>query len=318
MSMVKILITEPEYFNEKAISILKSVGEVEAKHINRNELLQKISEVDVLVTRVETNIDKELLGSAKKLQVVATATTGVDHIDVEEAKRCNIEVINAPGANATATAEHAFALMLSLLRKIPFAFNSIQNGIWNRSMFFGHECDGKTLGVIGFGRIGMKFSRYARALGMNIIAFDPFIDQKIIENEGATPVGLEKLISDSDVITLHTFLSKETQNMFDTDKFQKMKRNAILINASRGQIINDQALINALNDKLIAGAALDVFSNEPLKQDNPLVVYAKNHDNLLLTPHIAGSTLESIDAAAVMVANKVVEYLQKSSSQGGK
>lgn len=306
---MKILVTEPEFFDEESLNILKKVGEVEARRMNKQEILEKISDANVLIVRVETKVDKEIIDAGKKLKIIATPTTGIDHIDTEEAERRGIEIISAPGSNADATAELTFALLLSLLRKIPFAFNTTSNGVWDRNNFFGNELKGKTIGIIGCGRIGSRVGKYSKAFGMNVVVYDPLVEPKILNEIGATSVSFEKLISESDIITLHTFLSEETKNMIDKEEFEKMKNCVLIVNTARGKLINEEALIQALNSKKIGGAALDVFADEPLTSENPLTIYARTHNNLILTPHLAGSTQEAVKNAAVFVAEQIYTKL---------
>lgn len=304
---MKILVTEPDYFDNEAVEILKEVGSVECRRITREELLKLIEDIDILVIRVETNVDKKLLERAKKLKIIASATTGTNHID-ESAKEMGIKIINLEGANTIATAEHTFALILSLARKIPWAFESVKSNEWKRSDFFGRELNGKTLGLVGFGRIGRNVGKYAKSFGMKIVAFDPYLDEKTIEENGAEAVFLEKLLRESDIISLHLPLTRETENMINFNQFKIMKREAILINASRGQIVNIDALIEALEKKQIAGAALDVLPEEPPKPEDKIIKYIKNNKNLIVTPHLGGSTQEAVHNAGIFVAKKIKEY----------
>lgn len=309
--MYKILITEPEYFPEDVVVMLKQIGNVVARRIKREELLNEIKDADVLIVRVETLVDKPVLENATKLKIIASPTTGTDHIDLEYAKLKGIEVINAPGLNAIATAEHTFGLILSLIRKIPNAYDEIKKFAYRRSEFLGIELNGKIMGVIGFGRTGSQVAKYARAFGMKILTYDPFLNQKIVDEIGAEPVSLDELLRKSDIITLHAFGSPENENMISHEEFSKMKKTAFLINVARGSLIDEDALIGALKNKMLKGAAIDVLREEPPSKNNALIAYAQKNSNLIITPHLGGSTEESIRNAALYVTNKIKESIKK-------
>jgi D-3-phosphoglycerate dehydrogenase len=306
---MKILVVSPEYFPEEILSKLKDVGTVDSKKLSREELLNQIENYDAVLTRVDVKFDKEVLERAKNLKVIGSGTTAVDHVDVEYAKSRGIEIISLSGAHTVSTAEHTFALILALARKIPWAFESLKKGEWDRGRFFGIELEGKTLGTIGFGKIGSKVAKYAKSLGMKVLTYDPYINKDLANEIGVEMTTLDDLLQNSDVITIHAFLSDETRNMINSGTISKMKPTVLLINAARGEIIDTDALIDALNNKKIAGAALDVFEKEPLPPDSKLIEYAKNNDNLIITPHIAASTNEAVHRAAEEVVTKVREYL---------
>ncbi|HLD56947.1 MAG TPA: hydroxyacid dehydrogenase [archaeon] len=304
--MVSILVTEPEYFDRETIDVLKSVGTVTARRLAKEELVKEIENVDILVCRIETQVDKAVLDAAKKLKIIGSATTGLNHIDLEYAKQKGVQIINLSGTHTTSTAEYTFSLILALSKRIPWAFENLSNGIWERHKFFGHTLHGKTLGVIGYGKIGRQVASYAKALGMNIIAFDPYVKSADIRL-----VSLEDLLKESDVITIHAMLTKETENLIGEQQFKLMKESAIIVNAARGQIVNSEALINALKEKLILGAAQDVFVQEPLSPTDSLIKFAKENSNLLITPHIAATTYEAAHEAGLEIATKVKEELSK-------
>lgn len=305
----KILIAAPAYFDDAAIAIFQQLGEVTLREMNREELLEYIAEYEILAIRVNTQIDQELLDAAKKLKVIATGTTGINHIDVEYAKKKGIEVISLQGANTTATAEHALALLLSLVRNIPAAHTSLKSGVWNRAAFIGTELQGKKLGIIGFGRIGRDIGVLAQAFGMQILAYDPYLKEEVFTQAKVTRINhLEDIFSQADVLTLHLLLTEETRNLVNTEKLTLMKPHSFLINCSRGEIVSESDLLNALKKKQIAGAALDVFVSEPLSEESALISYAQQHHNLIITPHIAGSTREAIHEAGLFVAQKTQEF----------
>lgn len=314
----RILVAEPEPYAH-ALLELRKIGRVEARRANRRELLAKIKDFDALLVGVEVGVDKQLLDAAKKLKVVATATTGLNHVDVECAKRKGVKVISLQGAeflkNVNATAEHTLALLLALVRKIPWAFDSVKCRQWTRKRFFGRELNGKTLGVIGFGRLGSKLAGYAHALGMRVLAFDPYVPARKMARRGARKVGLRELLRESDFVSVHVTLTPATIGLVGAREFAAMKPTAFFVNTSRGAVVDEKALLQALRKKKIAGAALDVLASEgkgnrnPL-EGNPLVEYARSHDNLLITPHLGGATLESMALTTSFIAGEVKKALR--------
>jgi D-3-phosphoglycerate dehydrogenase / 2-oxoglutarate reductase len=309
LTSMKTLITAPAYFPEEVVSVFRSFSDVTVKQMDHQELLEAVADYEILAIRVDTVIDKTLLDKAANLKVIATATTGLNHIDVDYAKEKGVEVISLQGANTAPTAEHVMGLLLALVRKIPAAFSSIVSGKWDREKFIGTGLEGKKLGIVGFGRIGQHVGKFARAFGMELLAFDPYLpDEKFGENN-ATKMELDDLMKEADVVTLHMFLSDETKGTFNLAKLQLMKKSAFLINCSRGAVLVEEDIVTALKEGVIAGAALDVYCAEPLEQGNVLVAYAKEHSNLILTPHIAGSTKESALEAGMYVAEKTKEFL---------
>ena len=305
----KILITAPAYFDEIAIDLFQQLGEVTIRELSREELLQRITEYEVLAIRVDTTVDKELIDTARNLKVIATGTTGVNHIDVDYAKKKGIEVISLQGANTIATAEHTFALLLSLVRNIPAAHSSLLSGKWGRAAFIGTELYGKTLGIVGFGRIGRDIAQLAQHFGIRIFAYDPYVPEAVFAKCKVTRItSLDEIFSQADIITIHVLLTEETKGLISKRTLALMKHNAVLINCSRGEIISEPDLLKALEQKQIAGAALDVFVTEPLPVTDPLIQYAQKNHNLILTPHIAGSTKEAIHEAGLFVARKTQEF----------
>jgi D-3-phosphoglycerate dehydrogenase len=308
---MKTLITAPEYYDNDAVALFKTLGEVTARKCTEKELLKIIPEYDILAIRVETKVTKAVIDAGKKLKIIATATTGTDHVDINYAKQKSIEVISLQGANTIATAEHALGMLLAVIRKIHAAHQSLISGKWNRAEFMGTQLHGKKLGIIGFGRIGKEIAVRAQAFGMKILAYDPYLTDDVFTQNHAKKMQINELLQEADVVTLHVFLTDETRGFINKRAFEIMKKNAILINCSRGEVINDNDLIEALEKKEIAGACLDVFAEEPLPEQNILVQYAKMHDNLLLTPHIAGSTYEAMHEAGIFVAQKTKEILKQ-------
>ncbi len=308
---MKTLVLTPEYFSIDILDTLKDLTEIESVKMSREQLMDVISNYDVILTRIGIKFDRELLEKAANLRIIATATTGTDHIDLDYAKEKNIEVISAPGINATAAAEYTMSMILSLARKIPWGFESIKSSQWERSKFMGNELNGKTIGIIGFGRIGSQVGRYAKSFGMKILTYDPYINKILAEELGAKIVSMDELLSNSDVVTIHAFATPENENMISADQFSKMKRSAFLINVARGSLVDEDALVGALENKRINGAAIDVMKEEPPSENNKLLLYAKSNENLIITPHLGGSTKEAVDNAAVHVVEKVKEILSR-------
>ena len=308
---MKIVITSPEYFDSGIQEKLKSLGSVVSRKMSREDLLKEVVDADILMIRVDTKVDSELLDKAKQLKVIASGTTGLNHIDVDYATKKGIKIFNPSGINTIATAEHTIALILSLIRKIPWAFDSLKNAEWNRAKFFGRELNGKTLGLIGMGRIGSHVAKIAKSFGMSVVVFDPYINMGVAKSLDVQIVDLDYLLSHSDVISIHAALTPETENLLTLERFKKMKKGSILINAARGKILNSNDLLTALKENIISGAAIDAVSDildEPIQKNHPLLVFARENSNLLLTPHIGGSTEESVSNAGNILANQILEY----------
>ncbi|MBI2584244.1 MAG: 3-phosphoglycerate dehydrogenase [Candidatus Aenigmarchaeota archaeon] len=299
---MQILVAEPEYFSA-VLPRLMGLGEVVHYNIDKS-----IGTAEILVIRSRTKIDKSLLDKATNLKVIATATTGLDHIDVEECGKRGIKILDAAGANAEAVAEFTAGLMISLARKMHYAHTSASKGEWKREDFVQNGLGGKALGLIGFGRIGRLVCKIAKAFGMNVLAYDPYVEEKLISDNGAMPLSLEQLLGRGDFVSVHCNLGEDTRNLIDERRIRMMKPSAFLINTSRGGIIDEYALLKALKEKRIAGAALDVFEEEPLRNQE-LIKYARENANLVITPHIAGLTKEAVDNAAEIICKKLEDEL---------
>ena len=249
---MKILISEPDGYSKAALDIYRSIGEVSAdRKLNRKELLEAVADVDILVIRLGHKIDREILGAAKNLKIIACPTTGLDHIDLEAAKEKGVKIVSLKGEteflnNVTATAELSWGLLLSLIRKIPAAFGSVKAGWWDRDSFKGIELRDKTLGIIGCGRLGKMMVRYGNAFFMNVLAHDPYINQEEIEKNGAEPVTPGGLLKNSDFVSVHVPLNGDTEKFFGAKEFSQMKDGAYLINTSRGAVVDEAALLLAL------------------------------------------------------------------------
>jgi D-3-phosphoglycerate dehydrogenase len=268
-------------------------------------LAQELNEADALVVRSATRVTDELLSHAPKLRVIGRAGVGVDNIDLEAATRRGVLVMNTPGGNAPSVAEHALALMLSMARSIPQLNASMHAGKWEKSGTAGAELRAKTLGLVGLGRVGAEVARRARALEMRVLAYDPYVSAERAAEWGAELVPLPDLLAQSDYISLHTALSPATERMINTETLKQMKPGARLVNAARGELVDEAALADALRSKHLAGAALDVFAVEP-PVDSPLLQMS----NVIATPHVGGSTAEAQEEVGVQIAQQVREYLQ--------
>lgn len=323
--MIRILNVEPKNYSPQAKQVLASLGELTEKEVSRKELIGMIGDYNVLMVRLAHQIDREILAQAPNLKIVVSPTTGLDHIDLVCARERGIRILSLKGEteflnNITATAEHTWALLLSLVRRLPHAFQDILQGNWGRDRYRGVELKGKNMGIIGYGRLGRMVADYARAFRMKIYAHDA--EAGNLSGNNLQAASMEELLKVSDVITLHVPLSEETKNLVDRKQFSLMKPNAVLINTSRGGVVNEEALLDALLNRRIAGAALDVLAGEeefrkkssPWPAGDPLAEYAKNHDNLILTPHLGGATHDSIEATELFMVHQLKNYIQSSQS----
>ncbi|WP_031461282.1 phosphoglycerate dehydrogenase [Chloroflexus sp. MS-G] len=299
--MNRILVTEK--IAAEGLDVLRQAGTVDVRlDLDKPTLLSVIGEYDALVVRSATKVTAEVIAAGERLRVIGRAGTGVDNIDVEAATRRGIIVVNAPASNNVAVAELTIGLLLCLARRIPQAHASVQSGRWARNEFVGWEVRGKTLGLVGLGRIGSEVARRARAMEMEVLAYDPVVSFDRAEQLGVALVTLDELVQRSDVISLHVPLIESTRNMFDHHRIMQMKRGAYLINASRGGIVDEAALVEALNSGHLAGAALDVYAQEPPPADSPLL----GHPKVITVPHIGASTAEAQLSAGTEMAEGVV------------
>jgi D-3-phosphoglycerate dehydrogenase len=308
---IKILITDA--VDAQCIDILTSEGlEVEYRPgMDREDIIKAIVSADALIVRSQTKVDTTLLQAGVRLKIVGRAGAGVDNIDVETATRRGIIVMNTPGGNTIATAEHTISLMLSLARNIPQADQSMKEGKWERALFIGTELHGKILGIIGLGKVGTEVAKRCLAFGMRILAYDPAQLKEYILRLGAEPVTFQELLLASDFISVHAPLIDETRGLLSRDSFLKCKTGVRIINCARGGIVNEQDLLDAIESGKVAGAALDVFEHEPPK-NSPLI----RHPRVVLTPHLGASTEEAQEKVAIQIANQVVEALRGDSVTG--
>src|SRR5712691_4705697 len=270
--------------------------------LTESELVALIPEFSAIIVRSETKVNSTILNAGTRLRVVGRAGVGVDNVDIEAATRRGIVVLNAPGGNTVSTAEHAFSLLLSVARRIPQADASVRQKNWDRKNFEGVELYNKTLGIIGMGRIGSELSRRAIAFGMRVLAYDPYLSATRARSLQVELVEeLDDLLVSADFISLHTPLTNETRHMLDATHLQKTKRGVRIINCARGGLIDETALAKGLQDRHVAGAALDVFEKEPLPDDSPL----RSAPNLILTPHLGASTAEAQESVGIEIAQSV-------------
>jgi D-3-phosphoglycerate dehydrogenase len=305
---MKIVVCDP--VSPKGIALLQQRPEFQVvvlpKRLTEAELLPVVADATALVVRSETKVTRKVIEAAKELRVVGRAGVGVDNVDIESATRHGVVVMNTPGGNTVTTAELSFAMMLALARKVPQAHVSMAAGKWDRKLFQGAELLGKTLGVLGMGRIGSEVAKRALAFGMRVIAYDPYLTEdraKAIGAEFADSV--DDLYRAADFITVHMPVTPETKHMLNAAAFAKMKPGVCLVNCARGEIIVENDLIAALESGKVAGAALDVYSVEPLPADHPF----RKQPNLILTPHLGASTQEAQEKCGIEVAEVIAGYL---------
>jgi len=290
--------------------ILRDAGlEVDIKTgLPPEELKAIISEYDGLVIRSATKVRKDIIEAATNLKVVGRAGIGLDNVDIPSASQKGIVVMNAPDGNATTAAEHSIAMMMSLARNIPQATSSMKSGKWEKKSFMGREVTGKTLGIVGIGRIGSIVASRAQGLKMKVIAYDPHMPAELVEKMGVELVALEDLAARADFVTVHTPLTKETHHILSTDFFAGMKKDAMFIDCARGGVVDEEALFKALTEGQIAGAALDVFEKEPTTLEGTPLLGLKN---FICTPHLGASTSEAQENVASAIAEQVADYLLK-------
>ncbi|MBW4648714.1 MAG: phosphoglycerate dehydrogenase [Kastovskya adunca ATA6-11-RM4] len=302
--MSKVLVSDP--IDQAGIDILSQVAQVDVKtNLSPAELAEIISDYDALMIRSGTRVTQEIIEAGTQLKIIGRAGVGVDNVDVPAATRRGIVVVNSPEGNTIAAAEHALAMMLSLSRHIPEANQSVKNALWNRKEFVGAEVYKKTLGVVGLGKIGSHVATVARAMGMKLLAYDPFISIERADQLGCRLVDMDLLLQESDYITLHIPKTPETAHLINAESLAKMKPTARIINCARGGIIDENALGEALQAGTIAGAALDVFEQEPLGESS-LRSLGKE---IILTPHLGASTAEAQVNVAIDVAEQIRDVL---------
>jgi D-3-phosphoglycerate dehydrogenase len=309
---IKVLVADE--VSDTGLQPLRDAGFVVARRtkLEPAELRDALADCAGLVVRSETKVTADLLDSATSLRVVGRAGVGVDNIDVPAATERGIVVMNAPDGNTITTAEHTIALLIALARRIPQANISLKSGHWDRKSFIGVELQGKTLGVIGLGRIGRTVAARARAFGMKIVAFDPFIAPEQARDLEIELAPLNELFASADFITIHTPLTAETRGLIGRDAFARMKQGVRIINCARGGLVDEGALYDAITSGNVAGAALDVFAEEPPSPNHPLLAL----DQVIATPHLGASTTEAQEGVAYTVAEQMRDYLLSGALRG--
>ena len=303
--MFKVLVSDK--VDESGLKLLEEEGFYVERNfdITHDELLEKINDFDAIIVRSRTKVTKEVIENGKKLKVIGRAGVGLDNIDVEEAKKRGIKVVNSPEGPTRAVAELVIALAFNLFRGINKGDSALKEGKWIKKQLVGRELEGKTLGIIGLGRIGRKVAKIACALGLNVLGTDIIK----IQCEYAKFVSLEEVLRNADIISIHVPLTDETRGLIGEKEFEQMKDGVVIINTSRGSIIDEKALYNALQSGKVAGAGLDVFSEEPPQSD--FLLNLINHPNVIATPHIGANTKEALQKNSQIIARKIIETLKE-------
>ena len=312
MSTFKVLLLDG--IDPAGIEVIKRSEEIEPivhDKISRETLLNIVGDVDGIIVRSSTSVDRELMKNAPRLKVVGRAGVGVDNVDIDAATEHGVLVMNSPGGSTTTTAEHTVAMLFALARNIPQAYKSLKTHQWEKNKFKGVELAGKMLGVIGLGRIGSEVARKCQAMGMSVVAFDPYINPDAHLTSGLELVDLDTIYNEADFITVHVPLSDTTRNLINKETIARMKDGVRLVNCARGGIINENDLYDALKSGKVAGAAFDVFDVEP-NTESPLLAL----DNFIATPHLGASTVEAQRKVSEDICRQVSDYLLKNSVDG--
>ncbi len=315
MSRPRILNAEPDRYSARARAALEAVGDVTEEALDREGLLKAIPAYDALIVRLGHRVDTALLDVAPRLKVIATATTGLDHIDLKTCKERGVEVLSLRGENeflrgVVATAEHTWALLLALIRRIPAASAAVARGEWDRDAFRGRELEGKRLGILGLGRIGERVARYGQAFGMEVRGYDRY--RETWPEDLIRMPTLDTLLETSDVLTLHVPSNEDTKGMIGRRQLSRLPAGAIVVNTSRGAVLEGDALLDFIRSGRLAGAAVDVIEGETGPggvATDPLVVAARELEQVLVTPHIGGATSESMEKTEVFMARKLAGFL---------
>ena len=302
---MKVIVSDP--ISDDGLKILRNnnIEVIDANQHNIDENFEHIKTADGWIIRSGTTLDSKIIEEAVNLSVIGRAGVGVDNIDISAATRRGIVVMNTPDANTISAAEHTMALILALSRNVSSGHYGLSQGEWNRHLLVGSELHGKTIGIVGLGKIGREVMKRSKAFNMQILGYDPFIPDDFFREDELEICDLEYLIKNSDYITLHIPLTNDTKNLFDYDILVKMKKEARIINVARGGIINEADLSKVLKEKKISGAALDVFVSEPLDKNSPLLF----SPNIILTPHLGASTREAKEGVSISICNQVKNFL---------
>jgi len=294
---------------------LKKLGlEVHERVLTKEQLIQEIPDYQMLVVRSGTQVTADVIAAAKNLKLIGRAGTGVDNIDVPAATKHNVLVMNTPGSNTISAAEHTCSLILSLSRYLPQGYSSLKEGRWDRKLFMGHEVMGKTLAIIGLGRIGREVAIRMKSFGMRCIGYDPIIPAEAVAGIGIEFLPLEKIWPIADFITVHTPLLPETENLVSLDVMRRCKKGVNIINVARGGIVGESDLLAGLNEGLVGGAALDVFTEEPPKSG--LLHDLIKHPRVIATPHLGASTTEAQERVAIDLGSQIEMLLETGRAPG--
>jgi len=309
---MKILVSDS--LSKQGVDILEKAGftVVVKTKLPKEELLKEVKDADGLIVRSGTKVTAELIAAAEKLKVVGRAGSGLDNVDTPTATRRGIVVMNTPGGNTVTTAEHTMAMIFAMSRRIPQATASVKAGKWEKDQFMGVELYGKTLGIVGIGQIGGYLCKLAQGAAMNVVAYDPYLAPERAEKMGVELADLPDLFRRADIISVHTPLTAETKSLINAKAIEMMKPGVMIVNCARGGIINEADLFQALQSRKVAAAAFDVFEEEPVKADNPLLAL----DNFICTPHIGAQTGEAQENVALGIAEQVVDYFTKGLAKG--
>ncbi|MCP9496569.1 MAG: phosphoglycerate dehydrogenase [Pyrinomonadaceae bacterium MAG19_C2-C3] len=312
MNNSKILIADD--VSESGLAPLSDAGFTLDRRVGLKpeQLIEIIADYEALIVRSETKVTSAILDAATRLRIIGRAGVGVDNIDVPSATARGVIVVNAPDGNTMTTAEHTVALLCALARKVPQAHADLRAGQWNKKKFVGVELRGKTLGIVGLGRIGRVVASRAQAFEMKVVAFDPFISPEQAQALNIVPGTLDEVFAQADFLTVHTPMTKETRGIIGREAFARMKQGVRVINCARGGLVDETALYEAIKEGKVAGAALDVFEQEPPAPDNPLLAL----DEVIITPHLGASTKEAQEGVAVTVAEEIRDYLQSGALRG--
>lgn len=305
---MKVIVTDE--ISEKGLELLQEDPRVQLDvrlGLKKAELHQVIGDYDAIITRSGTQVDAELLQYAKKLKMVARAGVGIDNVDVPAASERGIIVVNAPFGNTNSAAEHSMAILLAMCRNVPLANDSLKSGQWQRAPFTGHELRHRTMGIIGLGKVGGRVALRARAFEMEVVVYDPYISEKRATDFGTRLVSLEELVASADVISVHTPLNDETRELVNAEHFARMKDGVLIVNCARGGIISESAMLAALESGKVAGAAFDVWSEEPPNEETLKKLIA--HPRMVVTPHLGANTFEAQTNVAVDVSREILNLL---------
>jgi D-3-phosphoglycerate dehydrogenase / 2-oxoglutarate reductase len=312
-----ILVGESQ-FAPSARAVLERAGDV-LDFGTIADFTERLPRADAVVVGLELHLRGELLARAERLRVIASRTSQLRHLDALEAERRGIEILSIeadapPLRETSSTAEETMALLLALVRNIPWAFDSVKGERWERFRYGGTELRGKTIGLIGFGRLGRMVARYAAAFEMRVLAYDPHVEDGVLVQHGVEPATLEHLLGESDVVSLHCTWSDETRGLIGAHELNSMKSGAVLLNTARGEITDEEAMLDALESGTLAGAAIDTLAGEQPGGEhligNPLVAYARTHENLIVLPHLGGATSEGTERTQVYISTKLADWLE--------